>query len=75
MDEIFNNPYYWSNNKRRLNGLRPFRNNKKRIKKIIHSQELFNAISIELEKQCVKEAIKVIDKMANIKDIALGDKI
>lgn len=73
LDELFNNPYYWNNNKRRYNGLKPIRNNKKRIKKITHSTELFNAISTELEEQVLKAINNSFSKFVDIKDINMGD--
>ena len=75
IDTLFNNPYYWNNNKRRLHGLKPIRNNKKRINQILHSQELFNAIEEEIDKQYEQEIIKQFDNFATIRNIPWGDKL
>lgn len=74
LDELFNDPYYWSNNKRRMHGLKPIRKNKERIKKIAHSVDLFNAIELEVENQLQMRLNSFFDNFANINEIEAGDK-
>lgn len=75
INELFNDPYYWNNNKRRYNGLKPIRNNKRRIEKIIHNVELFDAISNEIDAMILTTADEIFSKLVDIKDINTGDII
>lgn len=74
LDELYNDPYYWSNNKRRMHGLKPIRNNKKRIQKIIHSVDLFNAIELEVEKSLQGYLNSYFNNFVDIDKIEIGEK-
>lgn len=73
LNDLFSNPYYWTNNKRRMHGLNPIRNNKARIKKLLHDPIFFKAIEQEIEKQFIEEMNKIFNNFTNIKDIKAGD--
>ena len=75
LNELFNDPYYWSNNKRRVHGLKPIRKNKERIRKIAHSVDLFNAIESEIENQIQANLNSYFDNFVNIKEVNLGDEL
>lgn len=69
LNGISDNPYYWSNNKRRMHGLKPIRKDKKRIEKLIKSPEFFDVIEQELEKRIIEEVNKSFNNFVDIKDI------
>lgn len=73
LDKILDNPYYWTNNKRRMHGLKPIRKDKKRIRRLLKSPEFFDAINQEFEKRIIEEVNKLFNNFADIKDIKAGD--
>lgn len=65
------NPLHWTNNKRRINGLKPLRG-KSNKNKFNPPLELVLLIEAAIEEENQKYIKKIIDNLPNIEDIKCG---
>ena len=73
ISELHKNPFYWTNNKRKIHKYPLLRNEVKKEKKNLYLEKIFCELSKIIEDETLTAINIKIDKFVNIKDLRQGD--